>query len=94
MNPDRTNQESGRVSEWGGFSQLLGGPCIGRMSRDVEMDDFSGTVNHEEEREDGAEQHVVVLEKVAGPQVWRMVPDEGAHVWPRFPGGRTYLMYF
>jgi hypothetical protein len=59
------------------------------------MDDFPCAVNHEEEREDRAEEDVVGLKEVAGPDlmgVWFLT--KVLQVWPRLPGGRTGLVYF
>ena len=59
-----------------GLPELLGRPGVGRAADHIEMNDFPRAVDHEEEREDGAKEHVVELQDVAHPNVAAVVSDE------------------
>ena len=55
---------------------MLGRPSVGRAAGHIEGNDFPRAVDHEEEREEGAQEHVVELQEVAGPNVAAVVSDE------------------
>ena len=59
------------------LSELLSDPRIGRGAGDVDVDDLAGPVGDDKERVDRAEPGVVELQDIAGPDVVRVVPDEG-----------------
>ena len=59
------------------LSELLSDPRIGRGAGDVDVDDLAGPVGDDKERVDRAEPGVVELQDIAGPDVVRVVPEEG-----------------
>ena len=59
----------------------------------MDVDDLAGPVGDEKERVDRADPGVVELQDIAGPDVVRVVPEEGPQVWPCCPRGRTDRMY-
>ena len=59
------------------LSELLSDPRIGRGAGDVDVDDLAGPGGDDKERVDRAEPGVVELQDIAGPDVVRVVPEEG-----------------
>ncbi len=70
------DQEPWAFSERCGVAQLLGNSGVGRVARHGEVDDASGLEFDDDEDEDGAEQGIVGLEEVAGPDVVGVVTEE------------------
>jgi len=59
------------------LSELLRDPRIGRGAGDVDVHDLAVPVGDDEERVDRAEPGVVELQEIAGPDLVRVVPEEG-----------------
>ena len=55
--------------KWCGIAQLLSYPPVCWVSRDAEMDDAAGAQLNDDEYEDGTEEDVMGLKKVAGPDL-------------------------
>jgi hypothetical protein len=70
------DQEPRPFAEGRRLAKLLRRPSVARRSGHADVHDLPGPVLHDEEREDGLEQHVVQLEEVAGPDIVRMVLKE------------------
>ena len=80
-----TNQIRRGLSERRCLSKLLGGARVGGMPGHIEVHDFPRAMNHDEECEDEAKQHVVVLQEVAGPDATAVIAEEGEPVLTTFP---------
>ena len=59
-----------------GLPDLLRGPCCGRMSGDVEMEDAPAVVGENHETEEQAESGRGNDEEIAGGGVAEVVPEE------------------
>ncbi len=59
------------------LAKLLGDPRIGWGASDVDMHDLAAAVRKDDEGEDGTEPGVLELKEVAGPDIRRVVAEEG-----------------
>ena len=59
------------------LAKLLGDPRIGWGASDVDMHDLATAVPNDDEGEDGTEPGVIELQEVAGPDIRRVVTEEG-----------------
>ena len=60
-----------------GLSQLLRNPGIGGRARHVHMDDLTRLLCNDEERKERTEEKIRHLQKITGPDLCRMVAQEG-----------------
>jgi len=70
-------QESRQLVEGSGLAELLGDPGIGRVTGHAQMHDAARGMLDDEEGEQGPEGEVGALEKVAGPDAFSLVAEEG-----------------
>ena len=78
------NEESRSLAIWRGFAELLGHPGIGGMTGHSDMHHFSALQFNDEESKERAEEEVGDGQEIAGPDLARMVMQEGR---PRLRGG-------
>ncbi len=60
-----------------GLSQLLRNPGIGGRARHIYMDDLPRLLFNDEERKERTEEEIRHLQKITGPDLCRMVAQEG-----------------
>jgi len=80
------DQEMWSFSKWCGVAQLLSYPPICWVSGDAEVDDTAGAQLDDDEHEDGAEENVIGLKEVAGPDLTGVVAQKRGPVllgWER-----------
>ena len=71
-----TDEESRRFAQRSSIAELLSDPGVGRVASYGEVDDAAGLEFDDDEDEDGAEQGIVSLEEVTGPDLVGVVSEE------------------